>query len=105
MNMKSIDSVFLQLPQGNVLAMDDDIGCIVRCHAGCLWVTEENLGRDFFLHPGHSFTIDQPGRTVITALSDSTCDVCDHESSAPQYPFFAIGPIKDFLRPNMAHRH
>lgn len=90
-----------ELKRDAFLRIVNGSGRSVVVFRGLLWVTQEGDRRDIFLRGGQSFTIDQPGTTIVEALEDSSLLVLDPEPPAEDDgPPVAIRP----LRPDDAAR-
>lgn len=62
----------IDLKRGKVLRVRDGAGNTVTVHSGSVWITEQDSARDIMLRPGHSFTLGQPGLSLIEALNDTS---------------------------------
>ena len=67
-----ISSSTLTLSPGGLLAVQDAAGSRVLCRSGILWVTQEGEVKDSIVRAGEVLTIRKPGRTIVTALEDSS---------------------------------
>lgn len=61
----------LRLARGQTLRVLDGAGSTVCCHAGNLWLTEENRPRDIVLGPGACHTLSQHGTALIQSLGEA----------------------------------
>jgi branched chain amino acid efflux pump len=55
------------LKLGIPLKLRDAVGHTITCHAGTVWITQENDARDIYLAAGESFAFDRPGLALINA--------------------------------------
>lgn len=78
----SFRQALTELKQDGFLRIVDGGGRNVAVFRGLLWITQEGDRRDIFLHAGQTFTIDQPGTTIVQALEDSSLLVLDPEPPA-----------------------
>ena len=58
----------IALEAGEIVALDDAAGMCIRPRFGPLWITEENVSRDFVVGPGETFRVTRPGRTLLQAM-------------------------------------
>jgi flagellar motor switch protein FliM len=65
------ESAVLELQPGQVIALEDAQGTVVRARCGTLWLTEEGQRQDFVLGAGERRVIASPGRTLIQAMKTS----------------------------------
>ncbi len=68
-----------ELKRDGFLRIVDGRGRSLAVFRGLLWVTQDGDRRDIFLRAGQTFTIDQPGTTIVEALEDSSLLVLDPE--------------------------
>lgn len=75
----------LSLAQEGLVAIRDGQGTRIVCHAGSLWITQECDVKDAVITAGESFTVRNPGLTLITALKASEITVIEpHAAVQPQ---------------------
>ena len=58
----------IHLKERESLRLQDGAGLEVRCLLGTLWITEEAAREDTIIAYGHSFVLDRPGLSLVTAL-------------------------------------
>ena len=51
-----------------LLPIEDGTGLEVKSLGGDLWITQAGDPEDNIVHAGHSFVLDRPGLTLVTAL-------------------------------------
>jgi hypothetical protein len=74
------------LTAGSMLRVCDGEGRAIVVFEGQVWITQDNDQRDFVLSAGESFSVDQPGLTLVEAVRDSKLLVVDTrpgETTAP----------------------
>ena len=59
------------LAKGQTLSLPDAAGVRVGSQSGIVWITQDGDPRDIVLAPGDSFTFDQRGDALISALDDA----------------------------------
>jgi DUF2917 family protein len=67
----------LSLAREGLVAIRDGQGTRIVCHAGSLWITQECEVKDAVITAGDSFTVRNPGLTLLTALSASELTVIE----------------------------
>jgi hypothetical protein len=66
-----LDRMNIRLGYGHPLVLTDASGTLVHCVEGRLWITQHDDRRDIALQKGDSFTLDRPGRAVISTPADA----------------------------------
>ena len=75
----------LSLADEGLVAIRDGQGTRIVCHAGSLWITQECDVKDSVISAGDSFTVRNPGLTLLTALSASELTIIEpHAAVQPQ---------------------
>ncbi len=74
----------LSLGRDGLVAIRDGQGTRIVSHAGSLWITQECDVKDSIIAAGESFTVRNPGLTLVTALSASELTII--EPCAPAQP-------------------
>lgn len=59
------------LAKGRIRRVHHALGRRIECVTGSLWITQDRDPRDIVLAPGESFTFDQRGDALISALDDA----------------------------------
>jgi len=59
----------VHLKARELLPIEDGAGLEVKSLRGDLWITQTGDPEDHIIEPGQSFVLDQPGLTLVTALS------------------------------------
>ena len=72
----------LSLAREGLVAIRDGQGTRIVCHSGSLWITQECDVTDAVITAGESFTVRNPGLTLLTALSASKLTVIEPEHRA-----------------------
>lgn len=62
----------LRLVRGQTLRVVDGAGSTICAHAGNVWITEENRGRDVVLSPGGCYQLREVGIAVVEALDEAS---------------------------------
>jgi hypothetical protein len=62
----------LRLAGGQTLRVTDALGSTIRCAAGSVWITEENVPRDVVLEAGASYRLRRKGLALVHAFGDAT---------------------------------
>ena len=65
----------IRLARGEAVPLRDGAGRTVHAHAGRVWITEENGGRDVVLQAGESFRLAHPGLAIIEAFGDASISI------------------------------
>jgi len=88
-----IDRSILSLAREGLLAIRDGQGTRIVCHAGNLWITQECDLKDAVIAAGESFTVRNPGLTLVTALSAAELTVIAPQDRAdPRLRHRPAGP-------------
>jgi len=72
----------LGLETDQLVAVRDGKGVQLVCLSGTLWITQEDSTKDVILEAGQSAVIDNPGLTLVMALSPSTLRVTEQRTAA-----------------------
>ena len=67
----------LSLAREGLVAIRDGQGTRIVCSAGSLWITQECDPKDAVITAGESFTVRNPGLTLLTALSAAEVTVIE----------------------------
>jgi hypothetical protein len=62
----------IELKRGKFLRVHGGAGNTVTVLTGAVWITEQDSARDIMLAPGRSFTLRQPGLSLIEAFHDAS---------------------------------
>lgn len=62
----------IDLKRGNLLRVHGGAGNTVTVLSGSVWITEQGSAWDIMLAPGRSFTLRQPGLSLIEAFNDAS---------------------------------
>ena len=62
----------LRLARGQTLRVLDALGSTIRCDAGSVWITEENMRKDVVLEAGASYRLSRKGLALVHAFGDAT---------------------------------
>ncbi len=84
-----IDRSRLNLARDGLVAIRDGEGTRIVCHAGSLWITQECEFKDAVISAGDTFTVRNPGLTLLTALSASELTIIEPRAEpqpAPAHP-------------------
>jgi hypothetical protein len=76
----------LSLAREGLVAIRDGQGTRIVCNAGSLWITQECDPKDAIITAGESFTVRNPGLTLLTALSASEVTVVEPYAEAQTQP-------------------
>ena len=87
----------LSLAREGLVAIRDGQGTRIVCHAGSLWITQECDLKDAVIVAGESFTVRNPGLTLVTALSASELTVIEPRAAAQPEPWHAA-PSRELQR-------
>lgn len=71
----------LGLETDQLVAVRDGKGVQLVCLSGTLWITQEDSTKDVILEAGQSAVIDNPGLTLVMALSPSTLRVTEQRTA------------------------
>jgi hypothetical protein len=84
MNNTSVhsESRRIDLAEGAAVSVQCDVGDVVRCMRGKIWLTQEHDSRDYCLVPGVSFCADRQGRIVLDAIGAPGAVVVERRSGA-----------------------
>ncbi len=77
----------LSLAREGLVAIRDGQGTRIACHAGSLWITQECDVKDSVITAGESFTVRNPGLTLLTALSASQLTIIEPRAAAHAQPW------------------
>ena len=77
------------LAREGLVAIRDTQGTRIVCNAGSLWITQEGDLKDTVIAAGASFTVRNPGLTVVTALSDSELTIIGPGAPAQSPPWLS----------------
>ena len=77
----------LSLAHEGLVAIRDGQGTRIVCHAGSLWITQECDVKDAVISAGESFTVRNPGLTLLTALSASELTIIEPRAAAQPEPW------------------
>ena len=72
----------LSLAREGLAAIRDGQGTRIVCQPGSLWITQECDVKDAVITAGESFTVRNPGLTLLTALSVSELTVIEPQDRA-----------------------
>jgi len=72
----------LSLAREGLVAIRDGQGTRIVCHSGSLWITQECDLKDAVIAAGESFTVRNPGLTLLTALSASELTIIEPRAAA-----------------------
>ncbi len=61
----------IELKLGSTFVFAGACGNKLTCLAGTIWVTQHHLSNDWVLQTGEFLTIENPGKVVISACSES----------------------------------
>lgn len=78
-----LSAVSLQLPRGAAVRLRAVPGLVVCGRAGRLWLTEEGVLADVFLHAAERYVVAGSGRVVIGAEQDATLVLQAAEARRP----------------------
>ena len=78
-------AIVVDLAYHKLLELDDAEGELIEAIEGILWITQDADPRDVILEPGQSFTVDRPGLTLVSALSDARLRVSRVSASRPEF--------------------
>jgi hypothetical protein len=73
----------LNLAREGLVAIRDGQGTRIVCNTGSLWITQECDPRDAVIAAGESFTVRNPGLTLLTALSASEVTIVEPYADVP----------------------
>jgi len=76
----------LSLADEGLVAIRDGQGTRIVCHTGSLWITQECDVKDAVITAGESFTVRNPGLTLLTALSASELTIIEPRAPAQRQP-------------------
>jgi len=76
----------------------DHTGTVISCREGTLWLTQTNRPGDHLILAGEAFSIDRPGRILISALEDSVCAVWKKKQEPPCSAWSFMPPILRMAR-------
>lgn len=65
----------IELRRGRFLRVLDGAGSTVTAHAGEVWITEQDSGRDVVLRPGRSLTLRRSGLALVEAFTDASVEL------------------------------
>ncbi len=77
MNTTDLFPAATALRKGEIHLLTSALGQRIEALSGTLWVTIDRDVRDIVVQPGQGFSIDRPGRTLISALDDARFVVLD----------------------------
>jgi hypothetical protein len=77
----------LSLADEGLVAIRDGQGTRIVCHAGSLWITQECDVKDSVISAGESFTVRNPGLTLLTALSASELTIIEPRAASQPEPW------------------
>ena len=80
-----IDRSALNLAPEGLVAIRDGQGTRIVCHSGSLWITQECDVKDAVITAGESFTVRNPGLTLLTALNASELTIIEPSAAAPRW--------------------
>ena len=78
MQIEIISSI-VALKRDGLLAVRDGAGTRIECRSGSVWITQEGDVKDVIIVDGESFTIRNPGLTLVTGLEASSIAVIEPE--------------------------
>lgn len=62
----------VELQEQQLLRLDDARGARITCRNGTLWVTQEGIAQDDFLHPGDALMLETAGIALLQAMVPAT---------------------------------
>ena len=77
----------LSLAREGLVAIRDGQGTRIVCHAGSLWITQECDVKDSVITTGESFTVRNPGLTLVTALNASELTIIEPRAAEQPEPW------------------
>lgn len=77
----------LSLALEGLVAIRDGQGTRIVCNVGSLWITQECDVKDSVITAGESFTVRNPGLTLLTALSASELSIIEPSTHARPEPW------------------
>jgi hypothetical protein len=74
----------LPMPSGSAIRLNNAKDTTLKVQDGLLWVTEEGVDEDQFLHRGDCYSVRGNGLVIIGAESDARVGIADYtERNAP----------------------
>jgi Protein of unknown function (DUF2917) len=81
----------LPMPSGSALRLNNAKNTTLKVQEGLVWITEEGVDEDHFLHTGEHYAVRGDGLVIIGAESDARVGVTDYaERQAPISPLVEL---------------
>jgi hypothetical protein len=68
----------LPMPSGSAFRLSNAKATTLKVHSGLVWITEEGVDEDHFLHFDEYYTVRGDGLVIISAESDARIGIADH---------------------------
>ncbi len=92
----------LNLADEGLVAIRDGQGTRIVCHAGSLWITQECDVKDAVISAGESFTVRNPGLTLLTALRASELTIVEPRAGGQPEPWYPASSREQQCHPAIA---
>jgi hypothetical protein len=77
----ALNASTLSLARDALIAVRDGHGARIRCLSGHLWITEDRSEHDTIIGPNETFTISNPGLTLVMAIEPASLQLSEPRAS------------------------
>jgi hypothetical protein len=78
----------LPMPSGSAFRLSNAKATTFKVQSGLVWITEEGVDEDHFLHIGEHYTVRDDGLVIISAESDARIGIAHHSQQVESIRFF-----------------